>query len=141
VREIWEVMEVRRMIELFSAGKVVEEKVPIGAELAARLDEQRSLAQRGDAAGFIECDRRFHSEIVRAAGNDLLLELYQRLRDRQLQMGVQAVLRDPRRLDQVLEEHGSIVAGFERGDGDEVSRAIETHLSTTLGALRGDGRA
>ena len=136
-REIVEVMEVRQMIEIFAARRSLERGAEIAADLAALLSEQRSLAKRGDAQAFIDCDRRFHTEIVTAAGNGLLVDSYQSLRDRQLRMGVRAIAGDPARIQQVLQEHGEIVSAFEARDPERARAALETHLRTTLDVLRG----
>ena len=140
-REIVEVMEVRQMIEIFAARRSLERGAEIAVDLAALLSEQRSLAKRGDAQAFIDCDRRFHTEIVTAAGNALLVDSYQSLRDRQLRMGVRAIAGDPARIRQVLQEHAEIVSAFEARDPERARAALETHLGTTLDVLRGsDGR-
>jgi DNA-binding GntR family transcriptional regulator len=138
-REIVEVMEVRQMIEQFAARRLLARGAGIAPALEALLAEQRSLAEAGDAEQFIECDRRFHTEIVRAAENALLAETYQSLRDRQLRMGVRAVMASPARTRQVLAEHQQIVLAFGAGDAELAVRAIEEHLRTTLDVLRGDG--
>jgi DNA-binding GntR family transcriptional regulator len=140
-REIVDVMEVRQMIEVFAARRLIERGAEITDDLYELLAEQRELAEHGNAEAFIECDRRFHSQIVIAAGNDLLVDWYQSLRDRQLRMGVQAVVSEPARTRQVLGEHETIVATLEAGDPEEARRAIEGHLLTTLDVLRGAGSA
>jgi DNA-binding GntR family transcriptional regulator len=138
-REIVEVMEVRQMIEQFAARRLLARGAAIAPTLEALLAEQRSLADAGDAEEFIECDRRFHTELVTAAGNALLAETYQSLRDRQLRMGVRAVVSSPARTRQVLAEHRQIVLAFEAGDPERAVRAIDDHLRTTLDVLRGEG--
>jgi DNA-binding GntR family transcriptional regulator len=135
-REIVDVMEVRQMIEVFAARRLLERGADISGGLSRLLAEQRSLADRGDAEAFIECDRRFHTQIVAAAGNDLLASWYQGLRDRQLRMGIQAVVSEPARTRHVLGEHEEIVAAFDAGEADQACTAIEGHLRTTLDVLR-----
>jgi DNA-binding GntR family transcriptional regulator len=137
-REIVEVMEVRQMIEQFAARRLLARGAAITPALEELLAEQRSLAEAGDVEEFIECDRRFHTEIVTATENALLAATYQSLRDRQLRMGLRAVVGSPARTRQVLAEHKRIVLAFAAGDAELAVRAIEEHLRTTLEVLRGD---
>jgi len=139
-REISEVLEVRSLVERFAVERVFEpefgaRREHVAQALASLVQEQAELAARDDASGFIERDRGFHAEIVAAAGNLVLGDLYQRLRDQQLRMGVQAVTADRARYESVLREHGAIVEAFERGSQDDVQAALSEHLRTTRQVL------
>ena len=59
------------------------------SELERLVGRQEELQQ--DSVAFIECDREFHRTIVRAAGNPVLADFYESLRDRQLRMGLHAI--------------------------------------------------
>jgi DNA-binding GntR family transcriptional regulator len=138
-REIVEVMEVRLLIERSAAEKAVasdEQRAQLVERLAALDAELRELAEGADVSAFIECDRRFHEEVVIAANNSTLLDLYHRLRDRQLGMGLHAVLDNKDRISAVCDEHGRIIESFERGDPAAISDAITGHLDATAQVLR-----
>jgi DNA-binding GntR family transcriptional regulator len=138
-REISEVMEVRLLIECSAAEKAVVDgsrRARLVERLSELGDELVALAKESDVSLFIDCDRRFHEEIVAAANNATLLDLYHRLRDRQLGMGLRAVLDNADRLDAVCEEHASIISAFDKGDLPAVRAAITAHLDTTAGVLR-----
>ncbi len=87
--EVADVLETRRLIETFAVRKAVTSS---GHELVVRLElhlEAMRVAMRArDARAYVEADRDFHAEIVDAAGNDIVSEVYRSLRDRQLRMGV-----------------------------------------------------
>jgi DNA-binding GntR family transcriptional regulator len=146
-REISEVLEVRSLVERFAAERLCAPELAPGRELVAQglqdlVQEQRELASHDDAAGFIDRDRRFHADIVAATGNLVLVELYQRLRDQQLRMGLRAVA-DGARYESVLREHEAIVGAVARGDAADVAAALSAHLETTrqvLAARVGAGR-
>jgi DNA-binding GntR family transcriptional regulator len=135
-REISEVIEVRALVERFAAKQLCDpdfhqRRKLVAESLAALLREQTELATRNDAAGFIDRDRRFHAEIVAGAGNLTLVDLYQRLRDQQLRMGIRAVTADHDRYESVVREHEAVVEAVASGDADAVAAALNAHLETT----------
>lgn len=138
-REIVEVMEVRQLIERSAAEKAVAsegQREQLVARLRALDAELRELAEGADVSAFIDCDRRFHEEVVVAANNATLLELYHRLRDRQLGMGLHAVLDNTDRVNAVCDEHARIIESFESGDAKTIGDAIMAHLDATAQVLR-----
>lgn len=128
-------METRSVIETFAAQRVIAKKVSVSDVLEELLEQQVSLAESRDVEAFIACDRRFHLRIVEATGNKFLTEMYENLRDRQLRMGITAVLTTPERFDQVLREHREIASGLATSDSRKALRAIKNHLDTTLSVL------
>ena len=138
-REIVEVTEVRQLIERSAAEKAVASPGQRN-QLVARLRELdvelRELSEGADVSAFIDCDRRFHEEVVIAANNSTLLDLYHRLRDRQLGMGLHAVLDNTDRINAVCQEHARIIESFESGDQAAIGDAITAHLDATAHVLR-----
>ncbi|WP_328824637.1 GntR family transcriptional regulator [Mesorhizobium neociceri] len=132
--EIDAVMQARSLVEEWCAGQATA----FGDMLAAELDRllARQVEVRNDPVAFIECDREFHRAIVRAAGNPVLADFYESLRDRQLRMGVHAIMMSGGRGDSVLAEHAAIVEGIRRGQPEQASAAVAEHLARTLVALR-----
>ena len=138
-REILEVMETRLLIECGAAEKATRDAHRRGRlveRLAVLLEEQAEVADSSDVSAFIDCDRRFHEEIVVAADNSTLLDLYHRLRDRQLGMGLRAVLDNSDRLDAVRDEHARIIDAFREDDAQAIRQAITEHLDATAEVLR-----
>ena len=74
--------------------------------------------------------------LVAAAGNDILLSLYESLRDRQQRMGVTALRREPRRLGQILDEHRGLTDAIEAGELAKTLALLDEHLHGTLVLLR-----
>lgn len=135
--EMSDVMEVRLVVELWCAQAVLDGRHGGVAErLSKALDDQRGLVDSTDFARFIELDREFHRHLVVAAGNEVMLELYDSLRDRQQRMGVAAVFQNPGRSTAVITEHAKIAVAIASGDRDAVERAVREHLDITLEALR-----
>lgn len=141
-REVEEVMEARRLIERHSAMRAVllgDELPDLHRELQSFLREQAAYAEEGDTEAFVDCDRRFHARLVGASGNSIMREIYDGLRDRQLRMGVRAVVATSQRAKQVLREHEAIVDGLASGDPEVAREALDAHLDATLAALH-EGR-
>ncbi|MFC9970962.1 GntR family transcriptional regulator [Spirillospora sp. NPDC127200] len=135
--EVREVMQARELVENWCVRRVTG----LGPEFAAELDrlvsEQEGLLE--DPVAFIECDRSFHRTIVQNAGNGVLADLYESLRDRQIRMGLRAVAATKDRARTVVAEHRAIVAAVRQGEPDPAGRALADHLSSTLAALRVSG--
>ncbi|MWA02964.1 FCD domain-containing protein [Actinomadura sp. LD22] len=129
--EIESVMQARGLVEDWCVRRVVPAEPAFVAELEQIMDEQRALID--DPVGFIDRDRAFHRAIVRQAGNPVLAEFYESLRERQIRMGLRAVAREENRARTVLDEHAAIVAGLVAGDAGE---ALAAHLASTLAVLR-----
>ena len=133
-RDVSEVMEVRQMLEKWGAGWACENDGP-REQLVTRLTEMNAemveLGSKARIADFIDCDREFHSQVVYVTGNRLARQVYGRLRDQQIRMGIHAVLAGRARIDSVCQEHASIISALEAGNADKVCAAIDNHLNAT----------
>lgn len=137
--EIVAVMEARLVMEEWCLRRTVT------ASLLEATDLERLLKLQGesrdDPVRFIEADREFHRVIVRAAGNSVFNELGERLRERQLRMGITAIAGDEERLRDVIDEHTGVVEAVRRGDANAAAEALQHHLRSTFARVqRVDGR-
>ncbi len=123
----------RRAIERWSGEEVVVRKLLADDVLARLIGQQESVLE--DAGSFIESDRAFHESIVTAAGNPILSAFYEQLRDRQVRLGLTAILHATGRTTAVLAEHRAIADAIRSGDLDATHAAINEHLDSTLSAL------
>jgi DNA-binding GntR family transcriptional regulator len=135
--EVETVMETRRLLERFAIEKVVRLEVEIDAGLKAAIARQERLAGRQDARGFVEADRAFHRIFVAGAGNPIVTNLYDSLRDRQSRMGLVAVAHSADRTREILDEHRALSGAIERRDEADALRLLDEHLGRTLELLRG----
>lgn len=131
--EVRAVMQARALVEDWCIRQVLS----LGPDLADTLDElidqQQDLLD--DPVAFIDCDRVFHRTIVQHAGNPVLADFYESLRDRQIRMGLRAVARTEHRARTVLTEHRAIVEAIRAGEPEGAGQAVAAHLSSTLAAL------
>lgn len=132
--EVEAVMQARGLVEDWCVRQVAPVAHQVVGELDGLIGDQERLLE--DPVGFIDCDRAFHRTVVRAAGNPVLAEFYESLRDRQVRMGLRAIAAAEDRARTVLDEHGAIIAGLRSGDPAQAAQALTTHLAGTLAALR-----
>ncbi|MGC1214663.1 MAG: GntR family transcriptional regulator [Micromonospora sp.] len=135
-REITDVIEARRLVELHAAEQVWPRRAEIRSDLARWLTEMRGAHAAGDVTALMAADRAFHATVVEAAGNEILAELYQRLRDRQLRMGEASFRLSPGWAEVVLAEHAAQLAAL---DGDDRQRWLDTvgaHVDNAASVLR-----
>ncbi|NIH80216.1 GntR family transcriptional regulator [Amycolatopsis viridis] len=132
--EVRAVMEARELVEHWCLRRLLPAGEDFLGELDRLVERQRELIE--DPVGFIDCDRAFHRAIVRRAGNAVLAEFYEGLRDRQVRMGLRAVRTGDDRAARVLAEHAAIVDTLRSGDPAKAGEALSAHLASTMAALR-----
>ncbi|MFF5567837.1 GntR family transcriptional regulator [Streptomyces sp. NPDC012623] len=139
-QEIADVVETRLLVEEFAVRKAVPASAALIARLEERLEEQRRRAEDGDLAAVAVSDRSFHAEIVRHAGNQILLKLYDQLRDRQLRMGVAVLEAHPDRIAKNVTEHAEMLEAIRAGDADRAAACVRSHVSRVKVLVRGEAR-
>jgi len=138
-QEIADVVETRLLVEQHAVAKLAGAlPEPLAARLEELLAEQRLHAAAGDLAAFAVADRCFHAEIVRAAGNRILAQLYDQLRDRQLRMGVATMHAEPSRVAKNIEEHAEILDALRGAGVGEAKAAVSRHLVRVNTLARGE---
>lgn len=134
-QEIADVLETRELVETFTAGRATIGPALV-EELDALLGSMRDHARAEDAKEFARADRCFHRALVAAAGNEILTQLYDSLRDRQLRMA-RLTADDPVRTADAIREHTEILAAVRSGDRRRIRAAIHRHLQTAGATLHG----
>lgn len=134
-QEISDVIETRELVETFAAGKAALDERLV-AELSACVDAMRAHATAGDAKEFARADRCFHRAIVAAADNEIITQLYDALRDRQLRMA-RLSADDPDRTAAAIADHADILEAVRSGDRRRIRAAVHRHLTTARTALHG----
>jgi DNA-binding GntR family transcriptional regulator len=137
-REIAELMELRGVLERHAATTTLASgRVPLEAMrvVLAAQHGLKDLDPRESGQRFIEHDREFHQLLVDAAGNDLMSRSYEKLRARQVMVGVEALFRRTDRQERVCAEHDEIVEALASGDAEAARDAIDRHLGVTLDLL------
>ncbi len=132
-----QISQIRLLLEVptaVSAAAVLDgAKINQLASIAAEITDS---ASRGDVIGYLDADRRFHVEIVAAAGNQRLTDLVDRLR-RQTRLSGLTDLARAGRLAASADEHHQILAALEVGDEDAIARLMSVHIGHTRGLWAG----
>ena len=127
--EAEDVLEARMLIEQHCVRRAAAVREHVTEPLRESLAEQeRTLSS--DGRGFAWADRQFHSTIVEAAGNQLLVRQYESLRDRHQRIAAATIARDPTRIARFIAEHREILAAIEAGDADGAAELMGSHLQS-----------
>jgi DNA-binding GntR family transcriptional regulator len=135
-REVEAVMETRALVERFAVEKAIARGADVSGAMRNAIARQEACASAEDLDGFVAADREFHTVLVAAAGNEIVLSLYDSLRDRQQRMGIAALRREPRRLEEILDQHRGLTEAIEAGDVQTTLDLLDVHLRGTLLLLR-----
>ncbi|KAA5834227.1 GntR family transcriptional regulator [Saccharopolyspora hirsuta] len=131
------VVEARLALESFAIDKLAaqgdEAMTAIGAELAEH--PACDTAELSDA-GMHEADRAFHAALVAAAGNPVVADLYNALRDKQ--MRITATARTHAARPRITHQHAQVAAALRDGDAELAKARLREHL---LGTVRAFGVA
>ncbi len=126
--EVEEICEIRGAIEGVGARWAME-KAPqkLIADLKKNISISEEKAAGGDPKAFVELDAQFHEIIARLSGSKRLQELGQTLRRHMLRYRIQSIyLTD--NVSRAIQGHKGILEAMEKGNLEEVNRAIKYHL-------------
>jgi DNA-binding GntR family transcriptional regulator len=135
-REIEDVIEARRLVEVHAAARAWQHRAQLVEALAPLLDRMREAREAADVPALMTADRCFHAAVVEAAGNQILTDLYQRLRDRQVRIGVAAMRAEPERMEQAVREHTRLLDALRGDDPVRWAQYVEAHIETATLRLR-----
>jgi DNA-binding GntR family transcriptional regulator len=133
------VIEARLILEEFAVGKVIGRGPAVRAavfeRLSGGLERQADAAAKPDWQEFLEADRAFHKITLDESGNRILSDFYSSLRDRQMRMTGESVIRDGQRMMTIMDEHRTIAEALRDGDLHQARQAVQNHLASTVRAL------
>jgi DNA-binding GntR family transcriptional regulator len=123
-KELGDVIEVRLMLEAPAMGRLATQpgfqQVRPGFEVIAEEILQTAAAR--DSLGFLDADRRFHLGLLELLGNEELVSVVGRLRDRtRLLAGSDAYFA-------TADEHVGILDAISSGVAEQAEKAMHDHL-------------
>ncbi|MGP4016107.1 GntR family transcriptional regulator [Saccharopolyspora sp. 5N708] len=128
------VVEARLALESFAIDKLAvqgqEAMVAVGDQLAAH--PACDTSELSDAE-MHEADRAFHATLVAAAGNPVVADLYNALRDKQ--MRITATARTHAIRPRITHQHAELAAAVRDGDPELAKTRLREHLLGTVRAL------
>jgi DNA-binding GntR family transcriptional regulator len=134
--EIEDVIDARLLVEVHAAGRAWARRGALAGELEPLLDAMREARERLDVPALMAADRAFHEAVVAGGGNAILTELYQRLRDRQMRIGIAAMRIEPDRMDHAVADHTELLDALRGDDPARWTALVERHVRTAAVRLR-----
>lgn len=131
-KDICDIFEIRLMIDIFAAKKVITDVLPNNPEAELRL-ENAYLATNNDPANahFIQNDELFHDCIVALTGNTRLIDYYAMLCN-QMRAFRSVTSRSPNRMTKAHNYHERIYKAINARDIDRVVDAITIHTKLSM---------
>ncbi|RRO20494.1 GntR family transcriptional regulator [Saccharopolyspora rhizosphaerae] len=128
------VIEARLALESFAIDKLAidgtEAMAAVGRELAAH--PACDGADLTDAEMHV-ADRGFHATLVSAAGNPVVTDLYNTLRDKQMRITSTARTHSAR--ERITRQHSQLAETLSDGDAEQAKKQLREHLLGTVHAL------
>lgn len=132
-----QISQIRLLIEVPIMAQVVKRLTP---EKVAGLNEAgraiEAAAERGDLIDYLDCDRRFHAQLVSIIGNPRLTGLVDRLRRQARLLGLRE-LADNGQLLASAREHRVMVKVLQSGDVAQAESLMSVHVRHTRGLWAG----
>lgn len=127
-QELADLYETRRVIEGYAIARICQNRLKPPAEMAVLLEKMRVLEGSDDHFEHVALDRLFHRTMVAAAGNEVLAELYDALRSRQLRVATAAVSLNPQRIHRIIGEHQELLDALTDHDEARARDMLGKHL-------------
>ncbi|MEV0900499.1 GntR family transcriptional regulator [Actinoplanes sp. NPDC049802] len=128
-RTIAHLQDTRLILEAAGASRIgATARGQLAERLRASIEAQRDAFGDRDVRRFIELTISFHRAFVEAAGNDVLLELADRLADRQRFLLFCKGDHLLARCDDIIAEHETLVEQLRTGDTAGFTETLRHHL-------------
>jgi DNA-binding GntR family transcriptional regulator len=135
LHDLEEVFALRLLLEVPATRRACQQIDEAGRRELRRLYQAMERAARADDEYRMwEHDRRFHFVLLQASGNLRLAEYVNGLRDMVLRRGV-STAGQSRSLDDIVAEHGEVLAHIESRDVSGAAEAMRSHLQRTAELL------
>jgi len=136
-QEFVELYQVREALEMLAVRLAVPRLGDEGvAELERLVAAMTAHAERNEVTEFFEANSAFHLQLVEAAGNAKLQELYDQLLAQLGRYRLQSLtLRG--NLERSVAEHAAILRAIKRGDADRAAHLMSEHIRVPQRSLKG----
>lgn len=134
-QEASDFMEARFILESTGVQRSnPQARTQIRGRLEELVQDQRVALRSDDVQAFIESTIAFHRSFVEVSGNQVLLELYDRLADRQRYLLFRIGTKLLERCDDIIAEHMELIACLcQRDDPGAFSELLREHMVVTSG--------
>jgi len=131
--EMWEAYQVRAVLEEMAAQSAAPKFKANVRSLQAELNALGVAAKLQDLDSFAQHDATFHRLIIEAAGNTVLLRVWDSLAF-EVRTRIN-LIRATVSLEQLTQLHQPIIDALARGDGKTAGRLLRKHFEESVQAL------
>lgn len=125
--ELFDLYDVRLMVETHAVRRICRDKRAVPSELD-RMCELHDEIEEGDHLAFADLNHRFHEAIIAAAGNKVLLQVFQNLRANLTRVAMLSFkLGVPKLREGTM--HRALVDALKAHDEETAVTLTEQHLS------------
>lgn len=134
-KDIKELFDIRKAIEGFAAENLARnpEKFDL-AYYKTHLKKQKSVSDSHDYQLFIEADKDFHKDMVKALDNKRLLDIYGDLRQSIAVLALKRFKITSQRTQSLI-EHENIIEAIQQGDPVAARNAVYSHMDSVIELL------
>jgi len=137
---LWELLEVRKVLEVEIAGLAAERAGPEDVEaMRARIEKMRATIETPE--GYVDADVEFHALLARSTRNGVLLTMLDPIVDL-LRASRRVSASRPGNAERALLEHERILRRVEAGDAGGARQEMRAHIANTardIEAALGEG--
>jgi DNA-binding GntR family transcriptional regulator len=138
LRDVAELFDLRLLLELYAAEKVLEkgraELLLAEMEKCMANIDRAANSDGPDYDAYMSWNRDLHLSLIRLADNNRLLQMYKRL-NIHIQVARVHYSHSIEDVAQTQQEHRAIYDAFENGNGEQVKKAISTHVNNVKTAV------
>lgn len=129
-RALSDLVDARFVLESAAVGRADADQIrQLATRLEGQIAQQQAAFEAEDIARFIELTTAFHRSFVEVGGNEVLLELSDRLADRQRYMLFKIGPRLLQRCASILDEHRQLVAALGDSDPARFAETLRNHIN------------
>ena len=131
--DVADIVDARVALETSGVTRATPEvRAQLAVDLVPAIQEQREVLAAGDMQRFVELSVEFHGAFLAVGANPYLIDLGERLSDRQRQMlfARQDAMRN--RSDHIIDEHQQLLDCLRDDDPARFDHILRAHLSDTL---------
>lgn len=132
-RDIEDIYAIRKALEEltteWAVDRITDEAV---AELDSKCDKMQVYVDKGDSAHVLSVNKEFHEIIYEATGSRFMSQVLRSYKE-YIEQTTKPIFYEPKFLQQIVDEHRAIVAGFKDRNKEEAVKAMSTHMSNSMG--------
>jgi DNA-binding GntR family transcriptional regulator len=131
--DVADIVDARVVLETSGVSRATSQvRARLAVDLLPAIQEQREVLAAGDMLRFVELSVEFHSAFLAVGANPYLIDLGERLSDRQRQMLVARKDAMRSRSDHIIDEHQQLLDALRDDDPARFDDILRAHLSDTL---------